>query len=146
MFDDDDPYLVRLRRVALEFPDAEEQVGHGRPQFRAGASGKVFAVYGSGTKGPAATRVMYPHGLVLLPDEDDRLALAADPRVFVPAYYVPSGWIGIDLADGGTAPEDVDWQEIAELLDASYRQVAGRSRVARLDADGGPAARGLSPA
>ncbi|MFC7406892.1 MmcQ/YjbR family DNA-binding protein [Georgenia alba] len=143
MFDDDDPYLARLRTVALAFPEAEEFVSHGRPNFRAG---KVFAVYGSGTKGPAATRVMYDHGLVLLPDEDDRRALAEDPRTFVPAYYGPSGWIGLDLASGGTAAEDVDWQEIAELLDSSYRQIAGPRRVARLDDDGGPAAQGARPA
>ncbi|MFD1718130.1 MmcQ/YjbR family DNA-binding protein [Georgenia deserti] len=143
MFDDDDPYLLRLRRVALAFPQATEKVGHGRPQFRAGDGGKVFAVYGAGTKGPASRRVMYDHGLVLMPEEDDRHALAEDPRTFVPAYYGPFGWIGLDLAAGGAGPDDVDWQEIAELLDSSYRQVADATRVALLDADGGPAARGI---
>lgn len=137
MFDDDDPYLARVRRIALAFPDAVEIVSHGHPNFRVR---KVFAVYGSGTKGPDGVR--YDEGLVLLPDPAERPALEEDPRFFPPAYYAPSGWIGIDLADGGRAdPEGVDWQEVAELLDASYRQVAGPRLVARLDAEGSPAER-----
>ncbi|WP_418607025.1 MmcQ/YjbR family DNA-binding protein [Georgenia sp. SUBG003] len=138
MFDDDDPYLARLRPLALALPDAEEKVAHGRPHFRVR---KVFAVYGSSTKGGAGVRTEYPHGLLVLPEDSDRMALAEDARTFTPAYLAPSGWIGLDLAAGGSGPEDVDWQEVAELLDCSYRQVATRGQIARLDADGGPAGR-----
>ncbi|MFD1506805.1 MmcQ/YjbR family DNA-binding protein [Georgenia yuyongxinii] len=138
MFHDADPYLALLRTIALAFPEAEEVVSHGRPNFRVR---KVFAVYGSGTKGPAATRVRYDHGLVVLPEESERPALVQDPRYFVPAYLAPSGWIGVDLtARGRDGPDDVDWDEVAELLDGSYRQVAGPRLVTRLDAEGGPAA------
>ena len=138
MFDDDDPYLERLRAIALAFPAAEEVISHGRPHFRVK---KVFAVYGSGTKGPAETRLRYDHGVVVLPEDGERLALEQDPRFFLPAYLGPSGWVGIDLTAGGrTGPERVDWAEVAELLDGSYRQVAGARLVARLDAEGSPAA------
>lgn len=130
MFDDGDPYLARVRQVALAFPEAREQVSHGRPTFR---SQKVFGVYGGGTKGPAATRTQYDQGLLLLPDAAERPALEADPRAFVPAYYGPSGWIGWDLAHGGTAPEDVDWAEVFELLDASYRRLSTAAQVRQLD-------------
>ncbi|MGW0906220.1 hypothetical protein [Streptomyces sp. NPDC002853] len=99
MFEDDDPYLVRLRRVALAFPDAEEQIAHGRPGFRAG---KYFAWYGGSTKGSADDRIRYDRALIVLPDDADRAALAEDKRFFEPAYLAPSGWIGIDLAAGGT--------------------------------------------
>ncbi|HLT83617.1 MAG TPA: MmcQ/YjbR family DNA-binding protein [Phototrophicaceae bacterium] len=136
MYDDDDPYLAHVRRLALSFPDAVEAVAHGRPTFRVG---KMFAVYGSSTKGGAATRKRFPHGLLLVPDEEERPALEEDPRFFLPAYYGPSGWVGLDLA--AAAPEDVDWQEVAELLDCSYRQVAGARLVARLEEEGGPAGR-----
>jgi hypothetical protein len=140
MFDDDDPYLVRLRAIALAFPGAEEVISHGRPNFRVK---KVFVVYGSGTKGPAETRIRYDHGLVVLPEEAERLALEQDPRFFLPAYLGPSGWVGIDLAAGGRCrAEQVDWAEVAELVDGSYRQVAGARLVARLDAEGSPAGRG----
>jgi hypothetical protein len=46
----------------------------------------------------------------------------------VPAYLGGYGWIGLDLT------EDTDWDEISELLDASYRRTAGPRRVALLDA------------
>jgi hypothetical protein len=136
MFDDDDPYLGRLRELALAFPDAEERVAHGRPHFRVR---KVFAVYGSSTKGAADVRTSYPHGLVVLPDESDRAALSEDPRSFVPAYLAPSGWVGLDLSAGGVGPDEVDWQEVAELLDSSYRRVAGKRQIERLDEEGSPA-------
>ncbi|HLV05516.1 MAG TPA: MmcQ/YjbR family DNA-binding protein [Actinomycetaceae bacterium] len=134
MFADDDPYLGRLRPLALAFPDAVEAVAHGRPTFRVQ---KMFAVYGGGTKGDRATRRDYPHGLLLVPDPEERAALAADPRVFVPAYYGPYGWLGLDLATA--PPGEVDRQEVAELLDSSYRQVATARQVALLDAGHGPA-------
>ncbi len=133
MFDDGDPYLARVRRVALAFPDAIEKVAHGRPTFR---SQKVFAVYGGGTKGPASTRVQYHHGLLLFPDPAEKPALEQDPRSFLPAYYGPSGWLGWDLACGGTTPEGVDWAEVFELLDASYRAMSSASQVQRLDEAG----------
>ena len=143
MFDDDEPFLTRLRELALAFPDAEERIAHGRPHFRVR---KVFAVYGSSTKGAADVRTSYPHGLVVLPDESDRAALNEDPRTFVPAYLAPSGWMGLDLAAGGAGAEEVDWQEVAELLDCSYRVVATRPQIARLDKEGGPADRRTSDA
>ena len=50
-----------------------------------------------------------------------------DPRVWVPAYLGAYGWLGLDL-DGVD-----DWDEVAELLDASYRQTAPKRSIARLD-------------
>ena len=131
MFDDGDPYLVRIRQVALAFPDATEKVAHGRPTFR---SQKVFVVYGGGTKGPARTRQRYDHSLLLLPDAGEKPALEEDPHYFLPAYYGPYGWIGWNLAAGATAPEQVDWAEVFELVDASYRALSSPDQVRRLDA------------
>ena len=47
MFSDDDPVLARVRGIALAFPEATEKIAHGRPTFRCG---KMFAMYGGGTK------------------------------------------------------------------------------------------------
>lgn len=117
MFRDDDPYLADVRRLALAYPEAVEKVSHGRPTFFAG---KVFAVF-TGTE-------ERPFTLVFKPDADDRAALVEDPRISVPPYYGPSGWLALDL---DAAP--VDWDEVDELLDASYRQVALRRMVRELD-------------
>lgn len=124
MFDDDDPILARVRELAMRFPDVAEKVSHGRPAF---FTKKVFAYYGASLKGPEGDWVQHPHAVVVLAEPDDRHALLEDPRVFLPAYLAPSGWVGIDL-DGGS-----DWVEVSELLDASFRLTAPRQSVARLD-------------
>jgi hypothetical protein len=126
MFDEHDPLLARLRTLALALPEAEERISHGRPWFSV-TGGTAFAVYGSGTKGPDSVR--HDSGLVVHIDEDERPARLQDPRFFVPAYLGPKGWLGLDLD-----AVDTDWQEIAELLDASWRYAAPRRLLATLDA------------
>jgi predicted DNA-binding protein (MmcQ/YjbR family) len=123
MFDDDDPYLAQVRELASSFPGADEKVSHGRPAF---FTKKVFAYYG-GSRRIDGEWIQHPHSLVLLPDPEDQPALAEDPRVYVPAYLGPSGWIGLDL------DERTDWVEVNELLDGSYRLTAPRRNVAELD-------------
>ncbi|MFD6167138.1 MmcQ/YjbR family DNA-binding protein [Oerskovia sp. NPDC060287] len=131
---DDAAHLGDLRRLALAFPGAEERVSHGRVTFRARL---LFAVHGGMTKAtPTVPARQYPDALLVKVDPAEEAALAQDPRFFVPAYYGPAGWLGLDLE---AAP--VDWQEVAELLDMSYREVAGPRLVARLDAEGSPAGR-----
>lgn len=117
MYEDDDPLLVRLREVCLVYPEAVEVESWGRPTFRAG---KIFAVYGS----------MEPHeeSLIVKPDPDERPALLADPRFFVPKYFGPSGWVALDFT---AAPPD--WKEIAELTETSYRRVALKRMLKALD-------------
>jgi predicted DNA-binding protein (MmcQ/YjbR family) len=124
MFDDDDPVLARVREVALAFPGADEKVSHGRPAF---FTKKVFAYYGGSLK-EDGDWVQHGRSIVVQPEPDERRALIDDPRVYVPAYLGPSGWIGLDLDD------DTDWDEVAELLDASFRVTAPRRDVAELDA------------
>lgn len=124
MFDEDDPVLARLRRLCLAFPGAEEIVSHGRPTYRVG---KMFAVYGGGVKVRPGEHEPHPHALLFKADPGEVAALDEDVRFFLPAYYGPFGWRGIDL-DAGP-----DWTEVGELVDASYRLVAPRRRVAELD-------------
>jgi predicted DNA-binding protein (MmcQ/YjbR family) len=122
MFDDADPLLAKVRELALGFPDAAEKISHGRPSF---FTTKVFAHYGGSRKTPEGLE-RHDHALLVLPGEEERAALLAAGRAFVPAYVGHAGWIGVDLT------EATDWAEIGELLDASYRRTAGPRRVARL--------------
>lgn len=122
MFDDADPLLARVRRLALAFPDAAEKVSHGHPAFY---TTKVFAYYGGSVKVDGVYQ-QHDQSVLVLADPDDRAALLAEPRCYPPAYLASSGWVGVDLTD------DTDWAEIGELLDASYRRTAGARRVARL--------------
>ena len=117
-YDDDDPLLARVRQVAGGFPEFVEVESWGRPTFRAGK--KIFALYGASEQ--------YPHAVVFKPDDNERPALVQDARVIVPPYFGPSGWLALDLS---AAP--VDWAELRELLDSSYRQVALTRQLRALD-------------
>lgn len=130
VFGDDDPVLARLREVCLALPGSGEKVSHGRPVFH---TTKVFAIYGATVKGDHDPE---PHARSVLvqPDPEDAEALRQDERTFVPAYWGPYGWVGLDLHD------DTDWAEVAELVEGSYRLTAPRRLVAQLDERGGGAA------
>jgi hypothetical protein len=123
MYQGDDFGLAEVRRICLAFPEARETVTFGRPWFRAK---KTFAVFGGGTKAPDGR--MFPSAVIFLPDPGTRLALLEDPRAFVPSYFGPNGWMGLDLT---AAP--VDWQEVTELVDESYRNAAPKRLIALLD-------------
>ncbi|MBK5250052.1 MAG: MmcQ/YjbR family DNA-binding protein [Actinomycetales bacterium] len=133
MFSDGDPYLWRVRAICLRFPEAEEFVSHGRPSFR---TRKIFLTYGGGTKGAAGERIRFDHSIIIMPDDEERPALEEDERYYAPAYLAPYGWIALDLAHAGTRAEDVDWTEVHELVDSSYRRLAPRSLVQQLDVEG----------
>ena len=125
MFSPDDPLLARVRRIALALPEADEKVSHGRPAF---FTLKVFCYFGGSVRVDGEW-VAHDAAIMVRPDPDDEPALRQDPRFWVPAYLGPSGWLGVDLT------ADTDWQEVAELIDASYRVTAPRRLVTQLDED-----------
>jgi hypothetical protein len=118
MYREGDLGLAELRAICLDLPEATEVESWGRPTFRAK---KIFATYGSGED--------HPHSVIFKPDDDERPALAPDPRFFVPPYYGPSGWLALDFEE---AP--VDWNEVAELVESSYRKMALQRMLKALDA------------
>ncbi|MGU3498833.1 MmcQ/YjbR family DNA-binding protein [Mycobacterium sp. C31M] len=124
MFSDDDLGLAELRELALGFPEAFEKISWGRPVF---CAPKMFAMYGGNVKG-AERMVAYPYSLLVKVDESDRRSLEQDARFFFPAYMGPFGWLGLDL----TAAK-VDWDEVTELLDASFRLIASKKLIRQLD-------------
>jgi predicted DNA-binding protein (MmcQ/YjbR family) len=73
----------------------------------------------------------FSHSLLVKVDETDRSALAQDTRFFFPAYLGPAGWLGLDF----TAAK-IDWAEVTELVDASYRLVASKKLLNQLDDQG----------
>ena len=120
MYSDDDPYLADLRRVCLALPEAVEVEAWGRPTFRAG---KIFALF-SGIESR-------PWGVIFKPEPGEHAALAQDERFYAPPYYGPGGWLALDF---DAAP--VSWDEVAELVEGSYRQIALKRMLAALDARG----------
>ena len=120
MYDDGDPYLGELRGLCFAFPETVEVEAWGRPTFRAGK--KIFAMFNGDDD--------RPYTVTFKPDADDRNALLEDARFYAPPYWGPSGWLSLDF---GAQP--VDWDEVNELLDASYRQVALKRMLKALDTE-----------
>jgi len=124
MFTQDDPVLARVRTIALALPGAAEKVAHGRPVFY---TTRVFAYFGGSVRTGGAWE---PHdaALILQADLTGREILRQRPDAFVPAYLGPAGWTGLDLTDA------TDWDELAELLEDSFRVTAPKRLVDSLDA------------
>ncbi len=123
MFDPDDPLLARVRALAFALPGTDEKVSHGRPAF---FTKKVFAYYSAATRNDGAW-VEHKQAVVILPSPDERPALEADSRFWVPAYLGPAGWLGLDL------DERTDLEEVAELLEDSFRLTAPAHLVTALE-------------
>ena len=123
-YDADDPFLRELRAVALALPEAQEKISHGHPVF---FTKKVFAIFGGVVKGDHESG-LYGQSVLFLPDAIEREALIGEERFFVPGYYGPGGWLGLNFRT-----EQPDWQEIAELLEMSFRNTATKTLVRRLD-------------
>ncbi len=112
------PLVERVREICMRYPDAVEIPAWGRPTFRAGK--KMFVVVSSSMDRPLT--------IVFKPGAEERLAYLEDARFYVPPYFGPSGWMAVGIDSPQT-----DWAEIAELIDASYRQVALVRQIRRLD-------------
>lgn len=113
-----DPHLERVRAICMAYPDATEVQSWGRPTFR--VAKRIFIVVGSGMD--------RPHSIIFKPDAEERRAYIEDARFWVPPYWGPSGWLAT-----GLAAAEVDWQEIAELIDTSYRLLAQKRHLKVLD-------------
>jgi predicted DNA-binding protein (MmcQ/YjbR family) len=117
MYRNNDPFLGDVRRICLALPEATETEAWGRPTFRAG---KMFAIF----TGSLEERV----SLLFKPEPDERPALIEDDRFYLPPYLGPGGWLGLDF---NRAP--VDWEEVGELVEGSYRQIALKRMLRALD-------------
>lgn len=113
--------LPKLRAICLAFPEATERLSHGEPTW---FCRKVFCMFSNdhhhdgivGFWAPASAGVQ-------------EAMVEEDPsRFFRPPYVGPKGWLGVRL------DVDVDWDEVAAIVDDAYRLIAPRKLVALLDA------------
>ncbi len=84
-------------------------------------------MYGGNEKRSGAEMVPFPYSMLVKVEEVDRPALEQDSRFFYPAYMSASGWLGLDFSVG-----TVDWDEVRDLVDASYRPVAPKKLIKEL--------------
>jgi predicted DNA-binding protein (MmcQ/YjbR family) len=118
MYREDDPFLAEVRAMCLALPETAEVEAWGRPTFRAGK--KMFAIFTGSLE--------EQFSLIFKPEPDERAALVEDPRFYAPPYLGPSGWLALDFTSAA-----IDWDEVAELVESSYRQVALKRMLKALD-------------
>jgi predicted DNA-binding protein (MmcQ/YjbR family) len=113
----EDP-LDQLRAICLAFPEASEQGGVGDPSFK--VRDKIFAMQ---------HRVNDRMSMwCKAPPGAQGVLVGSDPkRFFVPPYVGHRGWVGVWL------DVEVDWDEVADLVEESYRMTAPKGLRALLD-------------
>ncbi|GAA4237895.1 MmcQ/YjbR family DNA-binding protein [Actinomadura meridiana] len=105
----DQDVLSRIREICLSLPEAAEKPfgGHTAPSFR--VRDKLFVM--TSEDGLSMTFKAGPGVQEALVAEDPE-------RFFVPKYVGSKGWVGARL------DVDHDWDEMAELIEDSYRLTA----------------------
>jgi hypothetical protein len=104
-----DDTLNRLRAICLVFPEATEQGGVGDPTFK--VRDKIFAMR-HGVDGRMSMWCKAPSGA-------QEVLVSSNPeRFFVPPYVGHYGWVGVWL------DVEIDWDEVADLIEESYRMTA----------------------
>ena len=114
----DDDALERLRDICLAFPEASEQGGVGRPTFK--VRQKIFAMRHL-MDGRLSVWLKAP------PGAQGALIQTSPDIFFMPPYVGRHGWVGAWL------DADLDWEQLADLIEDSYRMTAPKRLVARLD-------------
>ena len=108
---------ARIREICLSLPEVTEKPfgGHSAPSYR--VRDKLFVM--TSEDGLSMT---FKAG----PGVQEALVAEAPERFFVPKYVGSKGWVGAHLE------VDHDWDEMAELIEDSYR-LAPKRLVKALD-------------
>ncbi len=110
--------LDQLRAICLAFPEASEEGGVGDPSFK--VRNKIFAMRHGFNERPSMW-CKAQSGV------QDILVSSNPERFFVPPYVGHHGWVGVWL------DIELDWDEIADLVEESYRMTAPKRLCALLD-------------
>ncbi|MGV3769119.1 MAG: phosphoribosylglycinamide formyltransferase [Sphingobium phenoxybenzoativorans] len=109
--------LAQVRERAMALPRAEETLSHGMPCFGI-EKGKKFAYFTKDHHGDGITALI----VKTTGEEEQAMLIEEDPDLYYrPAYFGPSGWIGIRLDGGAT-----DWDHVRDRLETSWRLIAPR--------------------
>jgi len=115
--------LEEIRRIAFALPEVTERISHGAPCFFI-RDKKTLCYFHNDHHGDERLCIWAPAPLGVQAE-----IVAQEPeRFFVPPYVGGRGWIGVILN------VDPDWEEVAGILEDSYRMVAPKKLIAELDA------------
>jgi len=108
--------LGRIRKLCLALPETSERLSHGEPTFFVREKRSFLTVWHNHHgDGRFALICAAPEGL-------QAMLVEADPdRFFVPPYVGHRGWLGLRL------DRELDWDEIAGVVEDAYLEVAPRT-------------------
>ena len=115
----------QVRAFALALPETNERVSHGMPSFFI-RDKKLFCSCVDDHHGDG----VFGLWVAAAPGVQEELVGQEPERFYRPPYVGHRGWVGVRL------DVDVDWGEIGQILEDAYRQVAPKTLVKLLDADG----------
>jgi hypothetical protein len=110
--------LARVRAICLGLPETSERLSHGAPTFFVrGKRPFVMVLTNHHGDGRFAIWCAAPEGM-------QSMLVDADPdKFFVPPYVGHRGWLGVRL------DRDLDWNELAGIVEDAYAEVAPASLV-----------------
>ena len=114
----EDSRLTKLTKICLALPEAEGRARGDHSDFR--VRNKVFDYFLNNHHGDGIVSICCKAAL----GENIDRASREPERFYLPAYIGPRGWFGLRL-DG----EAIDWSEVRNLIDLSYRLVAPKKLV-----------------
>ena len=114
-----DTTLEKVRAICLGLPDAHETLTWGKPHFR--VKDKIFCGYDTDADEPSVGFKM---------EKEVAFAIVSDERFFRAPYVGQHGWVGMRAR----AIKTKDWPEVRAMIVESYRMIAPKSSLAKLDA------------
>jgi hypothetical protein len=108
-----DRLLGRLRKLCLALPETSERPSHGAPTFFVRGK-RPFVMVLTDHHGDGRFAIWCPAA-----EGMQGMLVEADPeRFFVPLYVGHRGWLGYRL------DHDLDWDELAGIVEDAYAEVA----------------------
>ncbi len=115
--------LANVRKICMSFPEVTERLSHGSPTGSCGTSRPSSSLMEDGHH-----YNHFPHLWCAAPPGVQGELVEAEPdRFFKPPYVGGRGWLGVRL------DVDIDWDEMAQILEDAYRVIAPKKLIAELD-------------
>jgi len=119
---DDEDLLDGLRTACLALPGVEERSNHGMPTFAVVRRTAFCNLHEHPADGRPSLWFKAASGVQAeLIDQEPQ-------RFFAPPYVGPRGWVGLRL------DVDLDWDEVAAVVEDAWRLTATKSQIALMEA------------
>lgn len=122
----DGSILAAVSRVCLALPEATRELKGQHASFT--IRKRTFAYFLNNHHGDGIVAIACKTAV----GENEEMVRRDPERFYLPAYIGVRGWVGLRLDLG-----EVDWQEVADLVSASYCLAAPRKLAAALVAQTG---------